>query len=176
MNKVEIKARLEEAYSDFLKFIDGLSADEFDYAPEGKWNAGQQAIHLIKSTKPLVKALGLPKFLLKQQFGKTNREGRNYEQVVERYKEKLATTTMEAPAKFKPEASSHKDFKKLCEAQRAVIDKIQTKLNKWTEEEMDEYVLPHPLMGKVTVREMMYFSIYHAGHHQNLVKLYLKGV
>ena len=106
MNKVEIKARLEEAYSDFLKFIDGLSADEFDYAPEGKWNAGQQAIHLIKSTKPLVKALGLPKFLLKQQFGKTNRDGRNYEQVVERYKEKLATATMEAPAKFKPEAEN----------------------------------------------------------------------
>lgn len=40
MNKVEIKARLEESYQEYLAFVGKLTHDEYEYAPDGKWNAG----------------------------------------------------------------------------------------------------------------------------------------
>jgi hypothetical protein len=34
--------------------------------------------------------------------------------------------------------------------------------------------LPHPLLGKLTLREMIYFTIYHVQHHHKLVQNQLK--
>lgn len=176
MTKNEIAQELSDSYNNFTQYLETLSKDEFEYAPTGKWSAGQQAIHLIKSTKPLAKALGYPKFVIKQKFGKPNRESRDYDQLVARYREKLGNYTGEAPAAFAPESCSHKDLAKLVSTQKSVIAKISKKLDKWSEEQMDSFLLPHPLLGKVTVREMLYFTTYHAEHHQNLIKRYLKGI
>lgn len=37
-------------------------------------------------------------------------------------------------------------------------------------DELDKYILPHPLLGKLTIREMMYFTIYHVEHHKKLTE------
>ncbi|MBK7609450.1 MAG: hypothetical protein IPI18_20745 [Saprospiraceae bacterium] len=37
----------------------------------------------------------------------------------------------------------------------------------FSEAEIDRYLIPHPLVGKITMREMFYFTVFHAGHHQN---------
>jgi hypothetical protein len=47
---------------------------------------------------------------------------------------------------------------------------LSEKLNKFTEEELDKYILPHPLLGKLTIREMMFFTIYHVLHHQMMTE------
>ena len=49
------------------------------------------------------------------------------------------------------------------------VKKMSKKIEKWSEEQLDEFVLPHPLLGKVTTREMLYFTIHHAGDHQLLI-------
>ncbi len=41
-------------------------------------------------------------------------------------------------------------------------------LGMWTEQELDEYQLPHPLIGNLTVREMLFFTIYHSLRHASL--------
>lgn len=176
MNKVEIKARLEDSYEHFYKFIGTLSEDEFEYAPEGKWNAGQQAEHLIKSTRPLIQGLALPKFMIKFKFGKANRPSKTYPELVERYKQRLTTMEGDPPGAYVPKKVRYSDYSKLSKTQKEIIGKIQDKLKNWTEDEMDTYIFPHPVLGKVTVREMLYFTIYHAEHHQNVVKIYLKGI
>lgn len=176
MNKVEIKSRLEESYSAFLNYIDSLSKDDFDYAPQGKWSAAQQAEHLIKSTSPLVKAFSYPKFMIRYKFGKANRSSRSYEELVERYLNLLSETHYQVSSAYQPNASTHHQQKKLKETQLELIDKINHKLNKWSEDELDQYIFPHPLLGKLTGRELLYFTIYHAHHHHQLIKSYLKGV
>ena len=50
------------------------------------------------------------------------------------------------------------------------IDKLVTKLDELTENELDKYIFPHPLLGKLTLREMLYFTIYHVRHHEELTK------
>jgi hypothetical protein len=41
---------------------------------------------------------------------------------------------------------------------------------KWTEEAMDRSVIPHPLMGPLTVREMLLFFVVHERHHVRVVR------
>lgn len=176
MTKKEIISALKRSYQDFGVFLTSLSPDEYEYAPEGKWSAGQQAIHLIKSTRPVAKGLGFPKFLIKYKFGKANRESRTFEQLVERYKQKLVANTGPAPRAYVPQRTTHSEIQKLLKTQEQVIEKLVKQLNKWTEEQLDEFIFPHPLLGKVTIREMLYFTIYHPDHHHNIIKLYLKGV
>jgi hypothetical protein len=36
-------------------------------------------------------------------------------------------------------------------------------------------ILPHPLLGKITIREMLYFTAYHVQHHENIIKRDLKN-
>ncbi|NBX80802.1 MAG: DinB family protein, partial [Flavobacteriales bacterium] len=40
----------------------------------------------------------------------------------------------------------------------------------FTEDDLDKYVLPHPLLGKLTLREMLCFTIYHVKHHVEIIK------
>ena len=46
--------------------------------------------------------------------------------------------------------------------------------NNLSEKDIDTYRAPHPLIGKLTVRELVYFSIYHVGHHHKSIQKLLK--
>ena len=175
MKKEEIIQQLESVYNQYAQYVQELTPDEFEFAPEGKWSAGQQTEHLIKSTRPLLKGLGYPKFLIKSKFGKANRPSRSYEELVARYKEKIDQGG-QASGPYIPGKVPSGDQSKLASELTQIIHKMGVKIGKWSEEQLDEYVLPHPLLGKVTTREMLYFTIHHAAHHQLLIKLYLKGV
>ena len=97
------------------------------------------------------------------------------QQLVDRYKEKLSMGGT-ASSPYVPGKVSFEKKEKLQSQLTQNIEAIAQKLNKWSETQMDEFVFPHPLLGKLTIREMMYFTIHHADHHRNLIKIYLKGV
>jgi len=176
MNKAEIKARLEESYQEYSAYVKTLSKDEYEYAPDGKWNAGEQTLHLIKSLKPMAKGLGMPKFLIKYKFGKANRPSWTYDEVVEKYRSRLEGNTYVAPASFSPSQLVFSQALELNKKLKQQVETIDQKLAKWSEAQLDEFVVPHPLLGKITIRELFYFTIYHAHHHQLLIKQYLKGI
>ena len=39
-----------------------------------------------------------------------------------------------------------------------------------SENQLDEYFLPHPIIGKLTIREMLFFTLYHLRHHHDIIK------
>jgi hypothetical protein len=58
-------------------------------------------------------------------------------------------------------------------ARAALLEKLEKrtaalarKVQKMTDNQLDTLLLPHPLLGKLTFREMLYFTIYHVQHHQ----------
>ena len=57
-------------------------------------------------------------------------------------------------------------IKKYAEQKQKLISKIE----KQNEKDLDVYILPHPLLGKVTLREMLYFTIHHNEHHLESLK------
>ena len=173
MTRGEISDKLQVTTKEFTNYITTLSEEDFYYSYNDKWNAGQQMEHIYKSIVPLNKALILPKAIMKMNFGKANRPSRTYEELVERYKEKLQSGG-QAPAQFEPDGVSYEKRFKLADKLVKAAHTLTKRLKKFTEEDLDLLILPHPLLGKLTLREMMYFTDYHTKHHQNRTRENLK--
>ena len=45
--------------------------------------------------------------------------------------------------------------------------KLQHKTNQWKDKNLDNLILPHPLMGKMPVREIVMWTAHHTEHHTN---------
>ncbi|HEY3430804.1 MAG TPA: DinB family protein [Cyclobacteriaceae bacterium] len=173
MNKDEIQQQLLENYVRFIKQVSALPDAEFLYSNNGKWTAGQQLEHLMKSVRPVTLAFALPSFLMKLIFGKANRPSKTYDALVEKYQSKLATGG-KSSAPFIPKAVSVGDKEKLAKQLLALVHSLATRTGKFSEEQLDVLILPHPLLGKLTFREMLFFTIYHVQHHEAQVLKNLK--
>lgn len=169
MNKTQIIAALNEKVNAFNNYIAPLDKEMFEATPGGKWSAGQNLDHLIRSIRPLQLAYTLPGFALRILFGKTNRPSRSYDELVTKYKTKLAAGGR-ASGPFIPPAISFDKKELLLKKYEEQKQKLIAKIEKQDEKKLDEYILPHPLLGRVTLREMLYFTIHHNVHHLELLK------
>jgi len=165
MNREEIIAGLDEKHREFAALISGLSDADYLYAPEGKWTAAQQMEHIYLSVSPLTMLRLLPRFVLKRKFGTANRPSRSYDEVVARYKRKLEEGGV-ASERFKPRPVTLAEKATVEKNMLRAVQKLNRALRRYSEAHLDRYILPHPLLGKLTLREMMYFTIYHVQHHQ----------
>ena len=111
-------------------------------------------------------ALSLPKFILHFKFGKTNREVRDYDSVVKRYLEKLKDAEgLVSPFSKGMKIPPLSDKEYIMNRLQVENKKLQYKTRKLTDKQLDELVLPHPLMGKMPVREIIMWTAYHTEHH-----------
>jgi hypothetical protein len=71
---------------------------------------------------------------------------------------------------YLPTKVSFSNQKKTENSLEKLVNSLCKSINSYSEEQLDQYILPHPLLGKLTIREMMYFTIYHAQHHTTIVR------
>jgi len=169
MDKNQIISLLNNSHQNFAHFLASLDAQNFLFAPEGKWSAGQQLSHIIKSVAPVNMAMQLPLFIIKWKFGVANRPSKTYEALVAKYNDKLQAGGR-ATAQFIPPIVAFSEKEQLLHKLNTLNKKLCSKVNSATETTLDIYILPHPLLGKLTLREMLYFTAYHAQHHQALIQ------
>lgn len=167
MTKDDIVVLLEEKHQTLFNWLRSHDSEKWETGPEGKWTTGQQALHLLQSAKALNTGMSMPKFLLKYKFGKANREVRDLNTVINRYQERLKD--MPQGAAFGPSRNmkvpglNEKDY--ILNRLQVENKKLQYKINKWKDKDLDNYILPHPLMGKMPVREIVMWTAYHIEHH-----------
>lgn len=171
MENKTITAQLKSNEDLLIALFDSATPDFWVKKPEGKWSAGQHVIHLVQSTRPLLRALRMPNFLLKWRFGKSNRPSRSYEEVVKRYKEKLALSQgVVGPFSLNMPESDHSQ----AQSWLSQLSQLNDSINKVTlglkDMDMDTILLPHPLMGKMTLREILMWNAYHTLHHVEVLK------
>ena len=53
--------------------------------------------------------------------------------------------------------------------------RIERKIQKFSEANLDIYIVPHPALGILTMREMMYFTIHHVEDHLHQTKRNLEA-
>jgi hypothetical protein len=173
MDKQALHNLLQNTHHSFIELIASLDEQSFCKTVGQKWTAGQQADHLHKAVSPVNMAFQLPLFVPKLLFGKANRPSKNYEALVEKYKLKL-NEGGKASGRFVPPTIPFIKKNGLVRQ----LQKDTATLCKWTlkknETDLDKYILPHPLLGKLTFREMLYFTAYHVQHHHQLVKQILE--
>jgi hypothetical protein len=167
MTKQEIIRRLTEVHQAFTEQVASFSDPEFMYAPAGKWTAGQQVDHIFRSIAPLTKVLHSPDYLLTLNLDKANWPSCSYEELVSQYETQLGKGGV-ATERFIPKSIELADRQLLLSRLMQEVTLLCSHIHQYTEPQLDDYVLTHPLLGKLTIREMLYFSIYHAQHHQQL--------
>ena len=165
MDKADIITLLYDRHEDFVDYMGSLSEAQFIYSLNGKkWTAGQEMVHIIKSVNMLSSALLLPKFVVKFKFGKANRPSRTYDDVVDKYHAKLDEFGSAYQVELKPVGINKRD--KLSARVLISVGTLCRRVGRYSENDLDKYILPHPWMGKLTIRELLYFTAYHVKHHQ----------
>lgn len=166
MNPKEIAAQLVKNQEALQHFFNHNGKEIWTVQPEGKWSAGQHVIHLVQSTKPLLKALSMPNWLLKWKFGSNNRTNRTFDEVVINYRTKLLKTQgLISPFSNKMPTTTNDEATKWLEELSTLNAQLNKKTIKLKEENLDVILLPHPLMGKMTLREILMWNTYHTLHH-----------
>jgi hypothetical protein len=89
MNQSALQQQLNAHHQAFANEIVNLSETDFSYATPGKWTAGQQLEHILRSVAPVKWAFSLPKFLLRLFFCKATRPSKNYDELVNKYQRAL---------------------------------------------------------------------------------------
>ena len=154
--------------------VEAIAAD-FDtprfFAPQfedgtARWSPAQQVRHLTRSTYPLARAFDMPRIALLLRFGPAMHARGSYLELVRRYEHLLESRPQ--AGRFAPDADAHADDTRRAEIMarfRDAISRLSGAVEPWSERSLDRYRLPHPLLGRLTLREMLWFTVFHTAHH-----------
>ena len=168
MKKPELLEALKRAHADTCSYFESLSPDDFFRSTTG-WTAAENLEHLSKATSGTLLGFRSPRAILGLAFGK--KSSRSFDEVRDEYESILAqgkgAGALYQPRSQKADASKQKamieKFRKSCE-------KLERAVSSWSEEDLDKCGIPHPLLGKLSGREMAYFCIFHPAHHLEKLK------
>lgn len=170
--KSELLAALNNSNQSAEAWFSAISSDDF-FARQGEvWSPSDNVDHLIKAVKPISKALKLPKFTLQAMFGKPEKPSMSYAELCQIYRDEIARGAKASgrylPNQETPKNDAQAKKQDLLEQLSKANQEFLSVIEKWADEELDAYLLPHPLIGKLTVREMIFFTIYHNLRHASL--------
>jgi hypothetical protein len=169
MKKEQIIGELTESHNKFTDYILSLNEVDFSFSFQHKWTAGQQIDHIVRSISGILTAFIFPRFFVRLLFGRAKRYSATYENLVKAYQAKLEHGA-KASRIFVPGKINFSNRNRLVDKLKTNVLKLNESISKFSEEELDSYMLPHPILGKLTMREMMYFVIYHVKHHHRFTK------
>jgi len=171
MTKTDIITASEKMFSKFSETCNSIDEAAMFAKPGPKWSVAENIRHMVISTNMTSLAYTLPKFLVKWIGGTPNRTSKSYEELKEKYYKKLSEGGR-ASGRFVPkpiEVSYGKQ--KLVGSWNASTAKYLAALAaKRTEEDLDNYLARHPLLGRITLRELCYFTIFHTEHHLKTIE------
>lgn len=170
----ELASCLERAEREVAQLFAALPAERFVARPSpDAWSPGEHLAHLVLSTRAVERALAVPRLVLWLRFGPSGRASRRYVEVRDVYRAALAAGGR-ATAGYLPRPFPQTDAD---EVQRVTLGRwsraassLVARVREWDEAALDRIRLPHPLLGKLTVREILLFTLYHDRHHLDAVR------
>ena len=176
MTEINTKSELLTALQDSNRraenwFLSIPSNDFFTRQGEA-WSPSDNVDHLIKAVKPISKVLKLPRITLRAMFGKPEKPSMTYDKLCKIYRDEIAKGAKASgrylPNQENPADDTESKKKALLEQWAKANAELLSVVEQWDEGELDQYLLPHPLVGKLTIREMIFFTIYHNLRHASL--------
>lgn len=174
MTKPEIVHELRALHERSTPYWNAFSTADF-LAPLGEaWSPADNVRHLNKSIRAVTRGLRVPRLVVLVTFGPSLRKSRGYEEIREVYHQVLAggaDAGRFAPSSQQPPADPEAWRRELMGRWEETADHLESALAPWSEKALDRCRMPHPLLGKLTVREMLLFTLYHNLHHvQNVAR------
>jgi len=170
LSREELKQLVNSSIKEFNQLVLSLSKEDFERNPRGKWSAGQDLHHLVKSNRMYGLVFSAPRILLQWLYGFSNRTSRSLKQLEDKYAEKASKGKIEAPAYLVPRALSFANRGAWLARHEMAGRKLMRSLDRFTDEDLEKRLMGHPLFGKVTIREMFMSIAVHIQHHHAILK------
>lgn len=169
----EIADALVALHHESVQYWASFTAAAF-LAPLGEaWSPADTVRHLTKSIRAVTAGLRLPRWLMRLTFGGTNGTSRSYLEMRDFYRARLAQGASAgrfAPAPHVARGPHEADRARIMAFHATAVTTLVGRIRAWPEPALDRRRLPHPLLGPLTVREMLFFTVYHNRHHLDGVR------
>ena len=166
-SREQIRDALIDQEEEIAEYLGGLSIEEF-FADQGRhWSPAGHMRHLNKSVRAVANGVRQTRIAL-MAFGRARGGSRSYADVVDTYR--AALDAGGKAGKFGP-SDRASDLPpdewrlQIMDHWRDSNEQLRTALEGWSEKALDRYRLPHPLIGKLTLRELLFWTLYHNAHH-----------
>jgi len=150
----EIVEAVQGAQREGAAYWSAFGPDAFFQKIGESWSPSETVRHLIKSIRAVTKGL------------KPRRPSATYDALVTRYLGLLEAGGR--AGRFAPSPETTSDRSTILGRLAQANDDLQKAIARWSDADLDRYQLPHPLLGKLTIREMLFFTVYHQHHHMNV--------
>lgn len=167
MNKSEIITNLHTAHVAFWN--NAFHLPNVNKAVKDKWSVAQNVEHINISLSKVSDYLTLSKSSIESNFGLSQRASISNEQLIKNYL-KAIENGAKATSSFIPRVNTETNIQKLIDEGENLLKTCISHLQNWAEDELDKYNCPHPILGQLTAREMLYFTIYHVQHHHKTIQ------
>jgi hypothetical protein len=163
MTQAELVQALAARQNELQTYFSSIPEDVFLADQGPKWNPAQHLIHLTKSGSRIAQGLQASDQLPNHE----TQAPRGYETIRDTYLATLKLAPAELLAKVgasiqvETGSSQAQIIEKYLLAGKQLREAAQT----WSETELDAKAMPHPLLGLLSVREMLEFALYHDLHH-----------
>ena len=170
LTRKDLVSALSASERNVADFFASLTPEEVVLRVESAWTAAEQLAHLNSAVSAVAKGFAVPRVILRIRYGRSRTSGRSYTALRDHYRARLAAGGR-ASGPFVPNrddvsaAQSEARRHELLARWRKISGRLQKALESWDEKDLDTIRLPHPLLGKITAREMIYFTVYHSEHH-----------
>ncbi len=146
-------------------FFASLDPAAFVKGDAEHWSPAHHLDHLIRSNLPVAGGLGVARGRL--QPLPQEHQARTYTQVQDDYRAALSSGA-KAFGRWlpQPEGSQAEQIQRYTSSLSAVGDALEN----WHDAELDAWVMPHPALGALSVREMLLFTLTHNRHHADGVR------
>ena len=131
------------------------------------WSASEHVRHLTRAMTPLLPVLRVPRVALRMAFGAPTGPSRSLSELQEMYAAVLRAGGTAGRYTPPPDRSAEDMVRRnrIMDTHSETLRGLTQAMERWSEEQLDAHRLPHPLIGKLTVREMMLFTLLHNEHH-----------
>jgi hypothetical protein len=170
----EIEAALRRVHAEVEAAFAAVGDEVLAQRPDGGgWSAAEHLAHLDLSVTPVARALRLPRIIPRLLFGAAAAPSRPYARLRDDYRAILAAGGR-ATSAYVPRvdvgAAGPEMRARLVARWRKAGEGLLGAVAGWDEAALDRLRLPHPLLGKLTVREMLFFTVYHDLHHAAAIR------
>lgn len=165
----EIVAEITRTNQLIFEYFSSIEEEAFFAHPAHVWSPAENLAHLSKSVRAATLGLKVPQAVSGLIWGAA--ESRSFAELVSEYRQALAEGG-ESPPEFVaeiPEPIADKAATRQAVLQRwqQSAAKLAAAAASWDDEDLDKARVPHPLLGKLTIRELLFFTLYHNLHHMN---------
>lgn len=169
MSHASLIQALTAAEAEVAAFFESLSDHEFVLRQGAAWSPAGHLAHLNISVNATARGFSIPKLLLRVRFDGSRRPSRTLDQLTSDYLTRLGAGAG-ASGRFVPApetvAGPPADVQRaLLSRWQRVNDRLRSALMTWSERDLDRLQFPHPILGLITARELVFFTIYHGPHH-----------